>query len=145
MPVWWYPCSRMSCVPASTRAAFVVALALGPVSAVACSAIDCLLHTEIIDQSVTLVKARVGYLEKNSRALGRGAHDIPSAPAVRHADPRERAVVRCVCGSLHGREAWGRPALGQRWVSTPAHAVDGARREAALATSAAVSSPQNSS
>src|SRR5262247_857421 len=70
MPVWWYPCSRMSCVPASTRAAFVVALALGPVSAVACSAIDCLLHTEIIDQSVTLVKPRVGYLEKNSRALG---------------------------------------------------------------------------
>src|SRR5215813_2845901 len=64
MPVWWYPCSRMSCVPASTRAAFVVALALGPVSAVACSAIDCLLHTEIIDQSVTLVKPRVGYLEK---------------------------------------------------------------------------------
>jgi hypothetical protein len=58
-------------VPASTKAAFVVVLAFGPVSAVPCSAIYVLLHAEIIDQSITSVKPRVNYREKNTRGSGR--------------------------------------------------------------------------
>src|SRR5215475_504377 len=64
----------MSWVPASTKAAFVVVLAFGPVSAVPCSAIYVLLHVEIIDQSITSVKPRVHYREKNTR--GRGRHGL---------------------------------------------------------------------
>src|SRR6266436_4632774 len=61
----------MSRVPASTRAAFVVTLALGLVSAVPCSAIPVLLHAGIIDQSITPVKPRVSSLAKHARGHGR--------------------------------------------------------------------------
>src|SRR4029453_16718055 len=61
----------MSWVPASTRAAFVVTLALGLVSAVPCSAISVLLHAGIIDQSITPVKPRVSSLAKHARGHGR--------------------------------------------------------------------------
>src|SRR5438128_7707235 len=64
----------MSRVPTSMRVALVVVLALGPGSAVPCSAIHVLLPVEIIDQSITPVKPRVESLEKNAR--GRGRHGI---------------------------------------------------------------------
>jgi hypothetical protein len=41
---------------------------------VPCSAICVLLHKKIIDQSITPVKPRGGYLEKNAR--GRGRHGL---------------------------------------------------------------------
>src|SRR5262252_4553125 len=61
----------MSRVPASTRTALVVALALGPVSVVPCSAIHVLPLVEIIDQSITPVKPRVDDLAHTSRGSGR--------------------------------------------------------------------------
>src|SRR5947208_6727304 len=71
----------MNLVPASTRAALVVVLALGLVSAVPCSAIRVLLHAAIIDQSITPVKPRGIILPISHAAVAVRSRDVGTSSA----------------------------------------------------------------
>src|SRR5438445_2303978 len=117
----------MSRVPTSMRVALVVVLALGPGSAVPCSAIHVLLPVEIIDQSITSVKPRVESLVKNTHAavVATGSRGVR---APRHSSCEARPSTGACRRAVRVRVSVRSKGLGTSSAGAALHLHTGARR-----------------